>query len=80
MRGRIRRTGQQVGDPTPATAAFALVPGVVLTLLGAWTLAEAEIPLLLGLALVIVGVAFLLTGAIAKGVAWGLDLHITGEG
>jgi hypothetical protein len=74
----IRRTDPPVGGPTPPTPAFALVPGAVLTFLGVWAVAEGEFPLL-GLALLVVGVAFLLTGAIAKGVAWGLDLHITGE-
>jgi uncharacterized membrane protein HdeD (DUF308 family) len=52
-----------------------LAPGILLVILGAWALSDGEPPLPLGWACVVVGAALLLTGAVAKGVAWGLDLH-----
>lgn len=62
----------------PAYPAVALVPGVVLVLLGAWAVADGELPTPFSWALVAVGAAFLITGAVAKGVAWGLALHAEG--
>lgn len=72
-------SGQQRGDLpqrwAPADPEIALVPGMVLALLGVWSLTEGELPSLVGWAGVAVGAAFLITGAVAKGVAWGLALH-----
>jgi hypothetical protein len=50
----------------------------VLVLLGAWAVADGELPTPFSWALVAVGAAFLITGAVAKGVAWGLALHAEG--
>jgi peptidoglycan/LPS O-acetylase OafA/YrhL len=63
----------------PPSPGLALGLGIVLVFLGAWTLSDGELPQPLGWACVVVGAAFLLTGAVAKGVAWGLDLHAEAE-
>ncbi|GGO86023.1 hypothetical protein GCM10011584_07380 [Nocardioides phosphati] len=75
-------SGQQHGDLparwAPASPAVALVPGVVLVVLGAWAVSDGELPAPFSWVLVAVGVAFLITGAVAKGVAWGLALRDEG--
>jgi hypothetical protein len=58
----------------PPSPGLALIPGILLVFLGGWTLSEGELPVPLGWALVVVGAAFLITGAVAKGVAVGLDI------
>jgi hypothetical protein len=71
--------GRQRGDEqqrwAPPAPGLALLGGVLLVFLGAWTLSDGELPQPLGWVSVVVGAAFLITGAVAKGVAWGLDLH-----
>lgn len=62
----------------PAYPAVALVPGVLLVFLGSWAVSDGELPTPFSWVLVAVGVAFLITGAVAKGVAWGLALHDEG--
>lgn len=57
--------------PSPV---FAIAPGVLLLFLGAWMVSDQG-PLPLGWACVALGSAFLLTGAVAKGIAWGLEIH-----
>ncbi|HET8985313.1 MAG TPA: hypothetical protein VFN03_06105 [Trueperaceae bacterium] len=59
----------------PPSPGLAILPGSLLVFLGAWTLSDGELPQPLGWVCVVVGAAFLLTGTIAKGVAWGLDLQ-----
>ncbi len=67
------RSGWQTSSP-----ATALVPGGFLMFLGLSTL-TGNGPLPLAWLMVTVGLAFLLMGAIAKGVAWGLALHDNGS-
>lgn len=57
--------------PSPEAAVF---PGVLGTFVGFWMLTDGG-PLPLAWVFVVVGMTFLLTGVIAKGVAWGLALH-----
>ncbi|WP_188782593.1 hypothetical protein [Nocardioides phosphati] len=51
---------------------------MVLVVLGAWAVSDGELPAPFSWVLVAVGVAFLITGAVAKGVAWGLALRDEG--
>lgn len=51
-----------------------LLAGVLLLFLGLWTVTDAG-PLALGWAAFAVGLAFMLVGAVAQGVVWGLDLR-----
>lgn len=67
---------EQRWAPPPIGLAISL--GMLLVFLGAWTLSEGELPQPLGWACVVVGAALLVTGAVAKGVAWGLDIHSAG--
>lgn len=67
------RTGPQERWSPPSPSA-ALVPGALLTFFGLWMATDGG-PLPLGLAMFTVGLALLLTGAVAQGVAWGMDLH-----
>ena len=67
---------QRSALPTPG---HEILPGILLVFLGAWTLSDGELPQPLGWACVVVGAALLITGAVAKGVAWGLDLHSEGR-
>ena len=59
----------------PPSPSLAILPGILLVFLGAWILSDGELPQPLGWACVAVGAALLITGAVAKGVAWGLDIH-----
>jgi hypothetical protein len=69
---------QRSVDPTPrwepAHPLFALGWGVLLSFVGLW-MASDQGPLPLAWACVALGLALLATGAVAKGVAWGLALH-----
>ena len=75
-------TGDQDSAGSPDTAArwatpspmVGMVPGIGLLFLGLWMVTDGG-PLALGWMLFAVGLAFLLVGAVAWGVAWGLDLH-----
>jgi len=51
-----------------------LLPGVVLLFAGIWMVTDGG-PLPLGWALFAVGLGLLAVGAVAWGVAWGLELH-----
>ncbi|MFB9313434.1 hypothetical protein [Nocardioides plantarum] len=57
--------------PSPG---IAIIPGVLLTFVGLWMLTDGG-PLPLSWFVTAAGQAFLLIGAVAKGVAWGLALH-----
>ncbi|WP_148615788.1 hypothetical protein [Nocardioides rubriscoriae] len=61
--------------PSPASA---LLPGGSLMFVGLWALTDGG-PLPLAWLMVTVGLAFLVMGAVAKGVAWGLALHASGQ-
>lgn len=50
------------------------MPGALLLFVGLWMVTDGG-PLALGWASFAVGLAFLLVGAVAWGVVWGLDLH-----
>jgi hypothetical protein len=58
----------------PVSPSVALLPGVVLLFVGLWMVTDGG-PLALGWASFTVGLALMLIGAVAHGVAWGLDLH-----
>lgn len=62
----------------PPSPGFAIAGGILLAFLGGWTLSDGEPPAALGWAFTVVGAALLLTGGVAKGVAWGLALHEPG--
>jgi len=62
---------EQRSSPSPTVAWF---PGTALLLIGLWLVADGGL-LGLGWACCAVGVAFLLVGAVAQGVAWGMDIH-----
>jgi hypothetical protein len=57
--------------PSPEAA---ILPGVFLTFAGFWMLTDGG-PLPLSWLFIAAGQAFLLIGAVAKGVAWGMALH-----
>ena len=73
-------TGRMTSSPTGASTwqapspETAIIPGVLLTFVGLWMLTDGG-PLPLSWFLVAGGQAFLLIGAVAKGVAWGMALH-----
>lgn len=58
----------------PPSPVAALLPGVVLLFVGLWMVTDGG-PLPLGWGCFAIGLAFLLVGAVAQGVAWGLHLH-----
>ena len=58
----------------PASHGATLLAGVVLLFLGLWTVTGSG-SLAIGWAAVAVGWGLTLVGAVAQGVAWGLDLH-----
>jgi hypothetical protein len=70
--------GQQHAARPPRPIA-ALVPGIVLLFSGLWMVTDRG-PLAIGWAFFAVGLALLIVGAVAQGVAWGLELHSHGEG
>lgn len=71
----MSRTGADVPPRIlPPTTMVALVPGVLLTFVGMWMLTDGG-PLALGWAAAVLGLAFLLVGTVAQGVAWGMALH-----
>ncbi len=63
------RPGRSITPPSAA-----LLPGAALLFLGLWIVSDGGPPAL-GWALFAVGLPFLLVGAVALGVAWGLDIH-----
>jgi hypothetical protein len=83
---RVREKVRSVADPahpstgsgteswTPAQPLAALLPGVLLVFAGLWMVTDNG-PLALGWACFAVGIGFVLVGAVAWGVAWGMDLH-----
>ncbi|KAA1420925.1 hypothetical protein F0U44_00845 [Nocardioides humilatus] len=58
----------------PASPMAVLLPGVVLLFAGLWMVTDNG-PLATGWAFFAIGLAMLIVGAVAWGVAWGLDLH-----
>lgn len=58
----------------PAAPSAALIPGVLLLFAGLWMVTDGG-PLGFGWACFAVGLALLLTSAVAIGVEWGLALH-----
>jgi hypothetical protein len=58
----------------PPSPVAVLVPGVLLLFAGLWMVTDGG-PLPVGWACFVVGLALLLVGAVAWGVAWGLGLH-----
>lgn len=62
---------EQRSSPSPTVAWF---PGTALLLIGLWLVSDGGL-LGLGWACFAVGLAFLLVGAVAQGVAWGMDMH-----
>ncbi|MGC4111706.1 MAG: hypothetical protein QM747_15060 [Nocardioides sp.] len=58
----------------PPSPLIVVVPGTLLVFAGLWTVTDAG-SLPLGWAAFAVGQALLLMGAVASGVAWGLQLH-----
>ena len=60
-----------MGPPPPSAS---LLPGAVLLFLGLWLVTDGG-PLPLGWAVFSTGLAMVLIGAVAQGVAWGLALH-----
>ena len=64
-------TAPRWAPPSPVAV---VLPGVVLVFAGLWMVTDGG-SLPLGWASFTVGLALLLVGAVAWGVAWGLDLH-----
>lgn len=62
---------QRRESPSPTAAWF---PGTGLLFIGVWMATDGG-PLALAWALFAVGGALLLVGAVAQGVAWGMDIH-----
>lgn len=58
------------GAQSPTVAWF---PGTVLLFIGLWMVADGGLSL--GWAFCAVGLALVLVGAVAQGVAWGMDIH-----
>lgn len=58
----------------PASPSAALLPGVLLLFVGLWMVTDGG-PRAVGWASFAVGLGFLLVGAVAWGVAWGMELH-----
>lgn len=58
----------------PPSPVVVLTPGVLLLFAGLWMVTDGG-SLPVGWACFVVGLALLLVGAVAWGVAWGLDLH-----
>lgn len=58
----------------PGSPSAAVLPGVVLLFSGLWMVTDNG-PVAIGWAFFSVGLAFLMVGAVAWGVAWGLALH-----
>lgn len=69
----MRATGgdtAQRSSPSPVAMWF---PGVALVCVGLWMVSGGLLGL--GWALVAIGSGCLLVGAVAQGVAWGMDIH-----
>lgn len=58
----------------PDSPYAALIPGVLLVAAGLWMVGGGA-PLALGWSAFAVGLACLIVGGVAQGVAWGLDIH-----
>jgi hypothetical protein len=69
-----RRSAQAGPHWAPAPPVAALLPGVFMLFAGLWLLDDGG-PRVLGWAFFALGSTLSLMGAVAKGVAWGLDLH-----
>ncbi|MQW74535.1 hypothetical protein GHK92_01465 [Nocardioides sp. dk4132] len=61
-------------DSAPAPPVSVGLPGAVLLFAGLWMVTDPGGPLVIGWACFTVGLALLLVGVIAAGVAWGLRL------
>ncbi len=60
--------------PLPPMPAAAILPGILLVLVGLWMVTDGG-PLWLGWGCFAVGWALLLVGTVARGVAWGLAIY-----
>ena len=69
MRANENNPPRLVNPPSAA-----LFPGALLLFAGLWMVSDGG-PLVLGWVLVVGGAPLVLVGAVAAGVAWGLDLH-----
>jgi hypothetical protein len=58
----------------PVSPIAVILPGIVLLFAGLWMVTDNG-PLATGWAFFAIGLALLLVGTVARGVAWGLDLH-----
>jgi len=76
MRDAAHNPSNSATEPrwSPASPLAVLLPGVVLLFAGIWMATDGG-PLPLGWALSAVGLALVAVGAVAWGVAWGLELH-----
>jgi hypothetical protein len=54
--------------------AAAIVPGILLMTVGLFVVSDSDV-LVLGWSCFAVGLAFLVMGTVARGVAWGLAIH-----
>ena len=66
--------GSETAGWTPAPPLAAVLPGVLLVFVGLWMVTDGGPPGL-GWAAFAVGAGSLLVGAVAWGVAWGMDLY-----
>jgi uncharacterized membrane protein HdeD (DUF308 family) len=62
-------------DSAPGPPISVTIPGAVLLFAGLWMVTDPDGPLVIGWACFTIGLALLLVGVIAAGVAWGLHLE-----
>ena len=74
-------SGRPAAEPrfAPVSPVAVLLPGILLLFGGLWMVTDGG-SLPVGWALFAVGLSMLVTGAVAWGVAWGLELHDDSSG